>query len=358
MSVPVDRVTSNKIKPEDYGIQGSKHYLFDVDDRDNNKLDVAQSYQEAENERFSSLPAVDTISSANPPQTSAISSEQADLTQAKPFSFSTLIDLGKKLWDWVCSPFTSKKEVEPVTGKVPDQAVQGISSTPSLQSPVLVTKEMMEKMIKELQEQAHRIEESTNETTDQNLSDEKRYFMHYLIQYQIRKDGIANIQFQFVFNQKRDHEIRKEQSDLQGQNIELEKSRKFWSTVNTAATVVAIAAMVATIAISAIASAGLSLVAIPAAVSAAISVGAQVTGAGATIIAGGSTIIKGGVEKQQGELQGSLEILNYKHKSLNETLRIESSTTNKEYNQALENYGLLKQMLDKMYKTSRVITAK
>lgn len=353
MTLSADQVTRIKNKPEDYALPGSKSYLLDLDDHDSNKIDVAQSYEDAENQRFSSLPIVDTIASAKSAEEGP-STEQTDLIQPKTFSFATIVDLGKKFWEWISSPFTSKKAIEPVTGKAPDEAVQGISGTPSLQSPAHVNHEMIQKMIQELQEQVKRIEESTNETNDQNLTDEKRYVLHYLIQYQIRKDGIANIQFQFIFNQQRDHEIRKEQSDLKGQKIEIDKSRKFWSAVNTGIAVAAVATLIAAMAISVITTYGLTVTAIPAA----ITVGVKIIGSSLAIAGGGTAIIKGGLDKEHGEFQGKIELLNYKHKSLNETLRNESFTTNSEYNKALENWGMLKQMLDNMHKTSRVLTSK
>lgn len=79
-------------------------------------------------------------------------------------------------------------------------------------------------------------------------------------------------------------------------------------------------------------------------------------GFGAGFAGGTAAIVKGGLDWKQGEFKGKIELTNYRHKRLNEALRLESTASSSEFNKALEIFVLLKQMNDNLYKTMRVVS--
>ncbi len=347
-----DSISSIKGKSQDFSMKGSKNYLLDLEDHTpQSGIDVVESYAEAENKSFQ-FSAVDTLSSAIPPSPPEQDiAEQPEAPKPKLFSFDTIIDMGKKVWAWISSFFTTQKETEPVTGSTTEDGVQSISGSPSLETPTLVNKKMIDKMIQELIEQSQRIEESGNEAKDQNLSDEKRFIEYYKIQYELRKNGTLNIQFQFVFNQQKERTIRKEMSDLKTQNIELQKTRQFWGNVNTGLTVAVVAATVVAVAASIFATAG---VALPAALLAGVKIMTATLG----VLKAGSSGINAGLEYKEGKLTGKIEIIDFKQKYLNDLVRKDAQLTQSEASKGLENFVVLKQMLDNMYKTQRVVSSR
>lgn len=290
-------------------------------------------------------------SSVMPAATTA--TQQQDLSKpGQQLSFSTVTDLGKKLWDWICTPITVNNQSTGTSNKPGGDSVSPIGGAPSIEPPILIDKVALQKALKETQEAMYRIQETRNEFGDEIREDERKFIICFKMQNKIREETVVSLKFQLIFDQKKDRTIRKNQSDFELQRIEISKKQKFWGWINTGLTISTVALTVALVAAAVFAAAG--VMAIAAGVQTAMAISQAALG----IANGGTMFIKAVLDKDQGEFRSKTTSLKDRHIQLTFRIKDEMNLMNDGFNKAMKCFEWLKQVLDNLNRTVSFIHSK
>jgi hypothetical protein len=262
------------------------------------------------------------------------------------FDFDSIIDMGKQLWNWISQVFTgTSQQTTGTSGKPGGDGTQPISGTPVLQTPNQIDYAMVQKLIKELQEQARRVEAVCNEAEEQIREDERLLLESIKKQSEIRQEGTDSLKFQLTFDQKKSKDICKERHDFYTQSDEIQKKQKFWGTVNSVATVASLVCVVAgTILAIGIPGPGIAV--------AALLGGGQIA---IGIVNGGSQVMKAMLDQTFKEIQGKSGLNKHKYACINVRLQDEMELMQKGYDESLKALLLTKEILENMQKTSQFV---
>lgn len=172
---------------------------------------------------------------------------------------NVVIQLGKKIWDWLCAPIALKRDNVAKPGKPVGDSIQPIGSAPALTTPeILIDKEMLEKLMKELKDQFHRISETLHETDEHVKQDERRLLHSYYLQMKIQEEGVDSIKHLLIFDQQQSRKIRREHYTFDGEIIELANKQRWWGNAQTALNVISTAVLVAIVVKSVLITGGLA----------------------------------------------------------------------------------------------------
>lgn len=283
-----------------------------------------------------------------------------DLEKPGALSYSTLVDMSKKVYNFFVTPLSLNNSA-PAGGKGATEGVKGIGA-PTLEPSNQINKEEIYKLLEEMKPLLQRIKETLNEAEDDIKKEEEfkkfeRLLGQVIVEYLkrqkvIREDAAMNLKFEVVFDQQRDRALRKDKNDIEGQRIEANKDLKYWSKINTGLTCAVMAVAAASIAAAAItATSG-------AALPAAIKMTFGVTQIILTTANGGSMLIKAKLDSQHRELQGKTDIMKHKHSELNWRIRDEMGQMKGNLDQAYKVIGWMKQIVDNEHRTSQAISSR
>lgn len=269
------------------------------------------------------------------------------------WNVSSIVDLGKKVWNWLCSTISWQKDSTAIPGKPAGDNTQPIGGTPVLTTPsVLIDKEMLEKLIQELQQQSQRITETLNEADEQIKEDERRILHVFAQQMKVREEGIESLKFQIVFDQKKGCKIHREHYSLEGETIAVDEKNQFWSKLNTGisiASVIVLTAVVAAAIFAASQGTATPLV---------IKVGFTGSQIALSFMQGGSQIMKANLNSELGKLQGKSLNLRQIHVHLSFKVSDELQQMKADMNQVSQAVEMRKEITKNMRDTTKLILGK
>jgi predicted RNA-binding Zn ribbon-like protein len=229
MAKEIEAIRSSERKPQDrYDIWRSYDTLTSYADVNSEAKSIKHNQR-----------SVDSIETLGRGISSTIGDtlNQAVEQSRKQVSYTGLIDFSKKVWEWFFAP-AQKTDNVGSTGKPAGNGVKPIGAAPALSAPeMVIDREMLEKLIKELKEQSKCVSETLNENDEQIKEDQRKIYQAFLDQMKIREDGIESIRFQLIFDQQKDRKIRKENYTFEIELGKVEENHKFWSKVNTGLTI-------------------------------------------------------------------------------------------------------------------------
>lgn len=293
---------------------------------------------------------VDTIETLSPPVAASVAapieSHQPVEVKSTSYSVSGIIDLGKKIWDYFCAPIAIKRDSSGTTGKPAGDSIQPIGGSPALTTPeILIDKEMLEKLIKELKEQFQHITETLNESDEQLREDERRILKCFLQQMKIKEEGLDTLKFLLIFDQQNDRKIRKENYNYEGEILQLNEKQKFWGAATTTFGAIATALIVASAAASFFATGGATVV--PTVIT-----GFKFT---ASILAGSSKVMKAHLDFDVSAREGKTVKLRQLHVHIDFRIRDELNLMKTGIEQVQKSVEMRQQVTKSMHDTARAV---
>lgn len=213
---------------------------------------------------------IDSIESMKPEANREVSEEKNPVSQKKQETQKNSPGFWSKVWSGICGIFgRAPAATTPANSGGSNQpggdGMQTIGGSPSLEAPFIFDLKKFTQMLKEARDALNQVKETNNDADEEitksgSEKSQERLLQHLKAQREIYEEGADLVKTKYVRHQETQREVRKKLADAKTEKGEFAQKERSWGWWKRAATFGLITATVGLVAVSAISTAGLSLI--------------------------------------------------------------------------------------------------
>lgn len=213
---------------------------------------------------------IDSIESMKPEANRETSEEKSTTSQKKQETQKNSPGFWSKVWNGICGIFgRAPAATTPANSggsNLPGgDGIQTIGGSPSLEAPFMFDLKKFTQMLKEARDALNQVKETNNDADEEftksgSEKSQERLLQHLKAQREIYEEGAQLVKTKYVQHQEVQREVRKKLADAKTEKGEYAQKERSWGWWKRGATIGLVAAAVGLVAISAISTAGLSLI--------------------------------------------------------------------------------------------------